>query len=119
MNILWNTNIIFQFQECGCKIKGSRNQTCDERTGACQCKEKFEGKQCDQCEPNVKNDFPNCQGCDKCHLEGTEKCNSEGECVCKQPHLMKSFACDDCKDGAYGFPDCKGTFHFPHHNVSQ
>ena len=93
-------------------MKGSKNQICSETTGKCPCKEKFDGTKCDGCAPGIQNEFPNCQGCDKCRAEGTEKCDKKGDCICKNS-LIEPLKCDDCIPGAYGFPACKGTYPYP------
>ena len=32
-----------------------------------------------------------------------------GQCPCKD-EMIEGMKCDKCKEGCYGFPDCKGMF---------
>ena len=44
-----------------------------------------------------------------CNKQGSNltECNSDGECYCK-PNVINR-KCTSCKNGFYGFPDCKDT----------
>ena len=78
-------------EPCNCDPVGSKNLTCNEYTGKCECKDEFGGRQCDQCKENHWGN-PKIGDCKPCN------CNPEGS---------KSFQCDwttgkcDCLDGQY------------------
>ena len=44
-----------------------------------------------------------------CNKQGSSStdCNSDGDCYCKSNVINRM--CNSCKNGFYGFPDCKGT----------
>ena len=80
-------------EPCNCDPVGSKNMTCNEYTGQCECKDEFGGRACDQCKENHWGDpkIGDCKPCD---------CNPEGS---------KSFQCDwttgkcECLEGQYSF----------------
>ncbi|XP_076440495.1 laminin subunit alpha-like [Babylonia areolata] len=73
----------------------------------CECKEKVQGRICDQCQPGYWNlDRNNAQGCQECTchqpgtLTGSNVCNTHtGQCMCKPD--VGGRDCDTCRDGYY------------------
>lgn len=49
------------FTACNCDTQGSIGITCD-MDGKCQCKETFNGQQCNACKEGFYN-FPICEAC--------------------------------------------------------
>lgn len=73
----------------------------------CQCKERVQGRICDQCRPlywNLSaNNFHGCEECD-CFLDGTigalDTCDTKtGQCTCKPSVTGRN--CGECKDGSF------------------
>ena len=52
---------IKSFTACNCVTEGSKSTTCDDKTGACECKANIVGEKCDACTDEFYN-FPTCEG---------------------------------------------------------
>ena len=55
-----NVNIFFVL-ECNCPMNRTKENNCNNRTGACLCLEKYEGEYCERCKMGYF-DFPECKG---------------------------------------------------------
>lgn len=97
--------------KCNCPSNFT-DTSCDHDTGACRCKEKYTGHNCNQCAEGY-TDFPECKPC-PCHYDGTaaKQCkptfadaeDTDGVCECKLN--FSGQYCNVCADGFYNFPDC-------------
>ncbi|CAH1185884.1 unnamed protein product [Phyllotreta striolata] len=99
----------FNCKACECDPVGSVSKQCDNVTGSCECKEKFIGRTCDQCQEGYGNVTALCVPC-TCNTIGSKSltCNSHtGICDCKPG--VDGFHCDACQNLYYGFSDdgCK------------
>ncbi|XP_056646625.1 laminin subunit alpha-2 [Diorhabda sublineata] len=99
----------FNCKACECDPIGSVSRQCDNVTGQCECKEKFIGRICSECESGFGNVTALCVPC-SCNIIGStsEICNSHtGICDCKPG--VEGFHCDACQNMFYGFSDtgCK------------
>ena len=56
---------------CKCSKEGSINNICNPKTGQCQCRQGFKGKNCNECVVSSTS-FPDCLLSFKC------KCNTNG-----------------------------------------
>lgn len=45
---------LFNCKPCECDAIGSVSKQCDNVTGSCECKDKFIGRTCDQCQVSKK-----------------------------------------------------------------
>ena len=52
---------LLQFKDCKCNEQGSINETCDDDTGKCTCKDHVYGDYCDTCDAKYFG-FPDCKG---------------------------------------------------------
>ena len=104
-------------KECSCSKTGSKNISCNEETGVCDCHENFIGDKCDTCAEGFYG-YPTCKGiifnyCNftlkslflecKCYCKGTidedKACDDYGQCNCKPGYTGDK--CDECKVGHY------------------
>lgn len=70
-------------QACNCSTVGSLDSQCNINTGQCNCRPKFSGLRCSECNRGHWN-YPHCSVCE-CFLPGTDAitCDSEtGKCSC-------------------------------------
>ena len=108
---------------CNCNRHGSVGNSCDARTGQCQCKAKYVGRTCSQCEVKMavslfmhkrgahicflQDGFGNLEaGCRQCRCNPTgsrsDVCDAEsGQCDCKPG--VDGLTCNECKLNFYGF----------------
>lgn len=86
----------------------------------CKCKDRVQGRICDQCKPLYWNlNLKNPEGCEQCRcnlagvLGGIAVCDSEsGQCTCKPSVVARG--CTECDDGTYNLEKnnlfgCSGT----------
>ncbi|XP_066470578.1 laminin subunit alpha-2 isoform X3 [Tiliqua scincoides] len=73
-------------QPCRCHMNGSFSDSCDSKTGQCDCKPNVVGRRCDECKPNyfwaLEKRF--CIPC-ACNPIGSMSlhCDLSGRCICK------------------------------------
>ena len=105
---------------CGCSPEGSVSLDCNK--GICTCKEHFTGDKCDECAKEYRDHpkcdvcassyfgLPDCQSC-SCYEAGSKSLSCHqitGECDCKDSFTGEK--CDQCEEGTYGYPLCKGKY---------
>ena len=92
-----------QCRACDCNVYGSVSQACNSVTGQCQCKEKYVGRTCAQCEDGFGNVAAGCRQCN-CHPIGsqTDVCDADsGQCQCRPG--VTGLTCDKCLPLHHGF----------------
>ena len=95
--------------KCNCPSNFT-DTSCDHDTGACKCKDKYTGHNCNQCAEGY-TDFPECDSC-PCHYDGTAnkqckpKVTNGDEEVCECKENFQGQFCNECADGFFNFPDC-------------
>lgn len=93
-------------KNCECNSIGAVRQSCDVKTGQCECKEGFTGRACDYCAIGYYS-FPSCQPCN-CDVRGSKNpsnydtidCDDLGQCPCKD--LVTGLKCDECRQATFG-----------------
>ncbi|XP_063775500.1 usherin [Pseudophryne corroboree] len=89
---------------CFCHTKGSINDTCNEISGNCYCRDhSLSGPKCDQCSETFYGfdvDLGRCQPC-TCNTAGAVNASCHpvtGQCFCRR--FVKGFSCSHCVEGA-------------------
>ncbi|KAK7100471.1 laminin subunit alpha-2-like isoform X2 [Littorina saxatilis] len=90
-------------QPCACDRQGSSSDSCDQRTGRCDCQPRFVGRQCERCQPGYGDVS---QGCVRCSCSGAGSVSRDcdpvsGQCRCRPGIGGKR--CDQCASGYFGF----------------
>ncbi|XP_050312344.1 laminin subunit gamma-1-like [Anthonomus grandis grandis] len=95
---------------CECDRLGSdlderHEPICDPSTGACSCKERVTGRNCDRCEEGFYN-LQSGEGCQSCNCDPTGSFNQScdvfsGQCYCRAG--VTGLRCDHCEARKYGF----------------
>ncbi|KAK0428393.1 hypothetical protein QR680_010776 [Steinernema hermaphroditum] len=101
----WGSALAHTCKPCGCHRTGATDLQCNVDTGDCECKENYEGKQCDRCKAghgDVDNNCPACE-CSGIGAIGSECDQISGQCTCKTGVFGKK--CDMCQLGYYNFTD--------------
>ncbi|XP_059508738.1 laminin subunit alpha-5 isoform X2 [Stegostoma tigrinum] len=87
---------------CNCSPCGT--ESCDDRTGECQCKPGVTGPHCDQCEAGYYG-YDSCAGCQKCscHVASQNKiCDIHtGQCPCMPG--VTGLQCQHCAPGYWNY----------------
>ncbi|XP_069774751.1 laminin subunit gamma-3-like isoform X2 [Narcine bancroftii] len=98
-------NLSNKCQPCNCNSSGSANQlqTCNARSGQCECLPNVTGRDCSQCELGYYNLQPmvGCLRCG-CHPVGSRNnyCHAEtGQCSCRPG--VEGRPCDKCRQGYF------------------
>nr|XP_013006500.1 laminin subunit alpha-2 isoform X4 [Cavia porcellus] len=79
-------------QPCRCNANGSSSEICHSQTGQCECRPNVQGRQCDQCKPNMWWDPAKrlCVPCDCSPLGSvSQQCDRTGRCLCAQGFVGK------------------------------
>ncbi|XP_053308878.1 laminin subunit alpha-5 isoform X2 [Spea bombifrons] len=88
--------------KCDCSACGT--ESCDPRTGRCQCKPGVTGARCDHCEPGYYG-FDGCNGCQRCSCgagSADTTCDAgTGQCRCLPG--VTGPRCQQCAPGYWGF----------------
>uniref|UniRef100_A0A915BQN1 Laminin subunit alpha-2 n=1 Tax=Parascaris univalens TaxID=6257 RepID=A0A915BQN1_PARUN len=101
-------------QSCDCHPKGAVASNCDNVTGACECRQNYEGMQCDRCKDghgDIENFCPPCN-CNATGAIGSECDQISGQCACKMGVFGKQ--CDMCRASYFNFSE--SGCHFCHCN---
>ncbi len=97
--------ILSEISECDCDRFYTERDVCDKMTGACICRDPYEGDLCDEC-INEYFDFPYCDPCD-CNEAGSVNniCDkTTGICTCRPGFVGDK--CDSC-DTLYEGDQCE------------
>uniref|UniRef100_A0A336KY12 CSON000012 protein n=1 Tax=Culicoides sonorensis TaxID=179676 RepID=A0A336KY12_CULSO len=89
-------NAIEGCYECECYDQGSVSNVCDRITGKCECRERYSGVHCQECDLGFANLSEDCAPCD-CHTNGSHNhvCDPDtGLCSCKEG--VYGAKCDNC-----------------------
>ncbi|CAG9761693.1 unnamed protein product [Ceutorhynchus assimilis] len=97
-------------KRCECYLVGTEADSleepiCDSSTGACLCKNRVVGRNCDQCEDGFYN-LQSGEGCQSCNCDPIGAFNSTcnlytGQCHCRPG--VTGLRCDHCEARKYGF----------------
>ncbi|TMW53859.1 hypothetical protein DOY81_001030 [Sarcophaga bullata] len=92
-------------RECQCSTAGAIGNTCDKRTGQCNCLANVTGRRCDKCKSGHWN-LTQGIGCHDCRCDPagsrSHECNPwTGQCDCKIG--VGGQRCNECTDGFFGF----------------
>ncbi|XP_069740233.1 laminin subunit alpha-5 isoform X2 [Narcine bancroftii] len=94
--------IIKNCAPCICSPCGT--ESCDHRTGECQCKAGVMGPQCDHCEPGYYG-YDSCSGCQRCSCDVASHivmCDSQsGQCPCLPGVIGRQ--CQHCAPGYWNY----------------
>lgn len=72
---------------CGCSKRGSFNETCDQFTGQCHCKENHSGSKCDRCRPGFRQTPGGCLAEDCWQSEPSP----HNVCIARLANVMNEF----------------------------
>lgn len=90
-------------QSCACDPEGSTSDVCDQRSGQCQCRPQFVGRQCDRCQTGYGDVLRGCVRC-SCNSTGSTSYSCDpvsGQCQCRTG--IGGQRCDRCAEGYFGF----------------